>query len=217
MHGSSPSHLDAQKRQSLRLKFSQYQMINGVLFHQNYINVLLRYLEKDDVVQVLTKLHGGLAGKHFNKETTMHKVLREGYYWSTMFKYAHSYGRKCEIFQVNAGTERRPTFPLQQVTVQNPFQQWGLDIVDEINPNSSKNHKYILTTTNHFYRSIEAIPLKAINENEVIQFLQGNIITRFGVLSCLVFYNPTYLSSSNIVEFALKHNMNIKYLSNYYS
>ena len=31
-HGRIPSHLDAQKRQSLRLKYSQYQMIDGVLF-----------------------------------------------------------------------------------------------------------------------------------------------------------------------------------------
>lgn len=100
--------------------------------------------------------------------------------------------------------------------VQNPFEQWGLDIVGEINPNSSKLHKYILTTTDYFTRWTEAIPLKNINDNEVIQFLQQNIITRFGVPSCLVFYNATYFSSLKIVEFALKHNINLKYSSNYY-
>ena len=31
-HGSSLSHLDARKRRALRLKYSQYQMIDGVLF-----------------------------------------------------------------------------------------------------------------------------------------------------------------------------------------
>ena len=31
-HGSSPSHFDAQKRQALRLKSSQYQIIDGILF-----------------------------------------------------------------------------------------------------------------------------------------------------------------------------------------
>ncbi|CAF4445048.1 unnamed protein product, partial [Adineta steineri] len=31
-HGSSPSHLDARKRRALRLKCSQCQMIDGVLF-----------------------------------------------------------------------------------------------------------------------------------------------------------------------------------------
>ena len=30
-HGSSPSHLDSQKKRALRLKYAQYQMIDGVL------------------------------------------------------------------------------------------------------------------------------------------------------------------------------------------
>jgi hypothetical protein len=123
---------------------------------------------------------------------------------------------RCQIFQVNASRERRHAFPLQLVTTQNPFEQWGLDVVGEINPNSSKLHKYILTPTNYFSRWIEAIPLKSINDNEVIQFLQWNIITKFGVPSCLVCDNATYFSSLNIVKFALKHNINLKYLANYY-
>ena len=31
-HGSSPNHLDARKKRALRLKFTQYQLIDGVLF-----------------------------------------------------------------------------------------------------------------------------------------------------------------------------------------
>ena len=88
-----------------------------------------------------------------------------------MFKDAHAHGRKCQIFQVNAGRERRPTFPLQPITIDNPFEQWGLDVVGEINLNSSKLHKYILITTNYFSKWTKAIPLKVINDTEVIQFL----------------------------------------------
>ena len=52
--------------------------------------------------------------------------------------------------------------------VQSPFEQWGLDVVSEINPNSSKLHKYILTTTDYFSRCTEAIPLKIINDHEAV-------------------------------------------------
>lgn len=68
---------------------------------------------------------------------------------------------------MNARREKRHEFPLQHVTVQNPFGQWGLNVVGEINPNSSKFHKYILTTTDYFLKWTEAIPLKVINDNEV--------------------------------------------------
>ena len=52
--GSSLNHLDAYKKRALRLKSAQYQLIDGVLFQQNYDQVLLRCLEKDDVEHILT-------------------------------------------------------------------------------------------------------------------------------------------------------------------
>ena len=149
-------------------------------------------------------------------EKWMNTMYWEGYYWPRLFKDAHAYAIRCQIFQVNVARERTPTFPLQLVMVQNPFEQWGLDVVSEITPNSLKPHKYILITTYYFTGWIYTILLKNVNDNEVIQFLQRNIITRFGVPSCLVFDNATYFSSFKIVEFAHKHHINLKYLSKYY-
>ena len=71
-------------------------------------------------------------------------------------------------------------------------------------------------TTDYFSKWTKEIPLKVINDNEVLQFLQRNIVTRFGVPNCLVFDNSKYLSSLKIVEFALKYNITLKYSSNYY-
>ena len=142
--------------------------------------------------------------------------MREGYYWPNLFRDAHANARKCQIYQVNVGREMRHSFPLQPITIQNPFEQWGLDVVCEINPKSSKLHKYIFMDTDYFSKWTEAIPLKVINDHEVIQFLQRNIITKFGVPNCLVFNNVKYFLSLKIVEFALKYNITLKYSTNYY-
>jgi hypothetical protein len=75
--------LNPRERRALRLKSSQYHLINYVLFCMNYDGVLLRFLEKEDVEKVLKELHDGLAVGHFAGETTAHKILREGYYWPT--------------------------------------------------------------------------------------------------------------------------------------
>ena len=174
-------------------------MIDGVLFWHNYDKVLLRCLEKDDVEHILTELHDGLASGHFSGEITEHKFLRAGYYCPTLFRDAHAHARKCQICQANARRQRRHAFPIQTVTVQNPFEQWGLDVVGEISPNSSKLHNYIQTTTDYFSKWTKSIPLNVINDNKVIQFLQWNIITRFEVPNCLVFYNAKCFSSLNIV------------------
>ena len=77
----------------------------------------------DDVDHVLIELHDGMASGHFSGEMTIQKVLRVGYYCPTLLKNAHSYARRCQIFQVNAGKKRRPTFPLPLVMVQDPLEQ----------------------------------------------------------------------------------------------
>ena len=98
-------------------------------------------MEKDDTDHILTELHDGLAGGHFVREITAHEILREGYDWPTLFIDAHAHAQKCQIYQVNAGRERSPSFPLHPILVQNHCGQWGLEVVGEINPNSSKLHK----------------------------------------------------------------------------
>ena len=143
-------------------------MIDGILFQQNYDKVLVRCLEKNNAEHILIELHDGLAGGHFSRETTAHKVLRTRYYWPTLFKDAHAHAHKFQICQVNARRERRPAFPLQPVTIDNPFEQWGLDVVGEINANSLELHKYILIATDYFFKRTEAIPLKVINDTKVI-------------------------------------------------
>ena len=73
-------------------------MIDGVLFRQNFDNVLLRCLEKDNTDYILTELHDGLTCGHVSEETTTHKVLRASYYWPTLFRDARAYAQKCQIF-----------------------------------------------------------------------------------------------------------------------
>eukprot|EP00253_Pinus_taeda_P008303 PITA_08303 len=95
-----------------------------------------------------------------------------------MFRDAHEYVRKCQNCQTSSGRQRKSTFPLQPINIEQPFEQWGLDIIGEITPNSSKQHKYILTTTNYFTKWVEAIPLKTTNSEAIIEFIDQFIITR---------------------------------------
>lgn len=72
------------------------------------------------------------------------------------------------------------------------FQQWGVDIIVDIFPHSSKQHCYILTTTYYFTQWVEVVPLKQVNDQEVTNFLQQNIMSCFGISISLFFYNEMY-------------------------
>lgn len=64
---------------------------------------------------------------------------------------------KCQIFD---GKRKILPLPLHPITVEAPFQKWGLDFIVEIHPTSSAQHKWILIATDYFTKWIEAIPLE---------------------------------------------------------
>jgi hypothetical protein len=78
--GDSPRNLSKKERRAPRLKYTQYQFVNGVLFQKKYNRVLLRCLEKQDVDHVLKELYDGSARRNFVDEKIAHKTLRVGYY-----------------------------------------------------------------------------------------------------------------------------------------
>ena len=116
-NGVSPETLDPKKRRALRLKLSPYQLIDNVLFRNNYDGIFLRCLEKDQIDEFLFQFHAGPIGGHLSGDTIAHKIILEGYYWPTLFRYAHAYVRRCEPFHKCAGKVKKPAFPLQQVAV----------------------------------------------------------------------------------------------------
>lgn len=80
-----------------------------------------------------------------------------------MFKEAFARAQNCEKCQRYVGRRRNATFPLEPIQVEEPFQQWGLDFIGVINPNSFFGHKFILTATNFFTRWAEAEAVKEAN------------------------------------------------------
>jgi hypothetical protein len=92
------------------------------MFRKNYEGVLLRCLEKEYTKKVLKDLNDGAVGGHFARETITHKVLRDGYYWPTMFQDAHAYVRKCKTCQLSVGRKKginTPTTSYTQVDLLN--------------------------------------------------------------------------------------------------
>eukprot|EP00253_Pinus_taeda_P032005 PITA_32005 len=215
-NGYAPSHLNHTRKRALRLKAKQYQLINDILFIINYDYVLLRCLEKSEAEKVLQELHDGPAGGHYAGDATAHKILRAGYYWPTLFKDSHSYVRKCQVYQTTVGRQNKPSLPLQPVNIEQPFSQWGLDIIGEIVPHSSKQHRYILIATDYFTKWVEAVPLKTTNVENIIEFIDQFIITRFGLPSALMFDNASYFFGNAMTEFALKRGFELKDSVNYY-
>ena len=117
-----PEHWNPKQSRALFLKSSLYQIIDGFLFRKNYDGVFLRCLEHEDANKVVVELHDGPAGGHFSGYTIAQKILRDGYYWPTLFKYAHAHVRKCDTCQRIGGRQEKETGPLKTVLIFEPFE-----------------------------------------------------------------------------------------------
>ena len=62
-----------------------------------------------------------------------------------------------------------------------PFRGWGIDMIGQIFPASSKGHKFIIATTDYFTKWVKAVPMKKVTTKDVIDFIKEHIINRFGI------------------------------------
>jgi hypothetical protein len=73
-----------------------------------------------------------------------------------------------------------PSLPLIPVKVEAHFQQWGLDFIRQIHPQSSSQHRWILTAIDNSTKWVEAIPTWNPIDSVVIKNFEENILSRFG-------------------------------------
>jgi hypothetical protein len=105
--------------------------------------------------------------------------------------------------------EQFSAMPLQPVLPDFPFGKWGLDFIDPINPPSSVGHVFILMTTDYFTKWTEVVPLKNAQDEQVINFLESNIFSLFGLPLKIISDNgPTFISAKFtqfLRKFGVKH------------
>ena len=77
-----------------------------------------------------------------------------------------------------------------------------MDFIGQINPPSSKGHRFVLVATDHFTKWTEAVPLKNMTYREVIEFITEHIIHRFGISQTLTTDQGLSFISNEVRDFA---------------
>ena len=98
-----------------------------------------------------------------------------------------------------------------------PFKGWGIDLIGQIYPPSSKNHKFILVATDYFTKWVEAIPLKTVTSKEMIEFVREHIIYRFGTPQTITTDQGSMFISEEFGEFAASMGIKLLNSSPYYA
>ncbi|XP_024172199.1 uncharacterized protein LOC112178258 [Rosa chinensis] len=167
---------DPKQRSDIRRRVSRFFYYKETLYRRSFDGLLLRCLGKEEAAKAMEEAHLGVCGAHQSGPKLHFQVKRMGYYWPSMVKDCMEYAQRCQACQFHANFIHQPPEPLHPTISSYPFDVWGLDAVGPITPKSSASHSYILTATDSFSKWAEAVPLKEIKKENVVDFIKGNII-----------------------------------------
>ena len=94
-----PPGLTLNQARALKLKSIKFYVIDKLLYWKDLSGVLLRCLDKEELVQVMHQFHSSTCGGHHYWNTTAHKILRARYYWHVLFSYVCTFVRACDKCQ----------------------------------------------------------------------------------------------------------------------
>ncbi|PKI48121.1 hypothetical protein CRG98_031483 [Punica granatum] len=90
------------------------------------------------------------------------KLMRLGYFWSTIEADCAKHVRRYHLCQVYADQIKAPPNELHPMAAPWPFSMWGIDVIGLINPKASNGHLFILVAIDYFIKWIEAITLASV-------------------------------------------------------
>jgi hypothetical protein len=212
----APPSLTNTKARFLKLKALKFCILEGNLYWKYPRGILLNFLLKDEADKVLQDFHVGDYGGHLIWKTTTNTILKARFYWPTSFADVHQKVTSCHKFQVFEGKKKLLPLPLKPISVEAPFQQWGLDFIEEIHPPSSSQHGWILTSTDYFTKWIEVVPRRQANDSVIIKFLENNILSRFGCLRNIITDNAVAFQSKKLIELCNQYHIGLGHSTAYY-
>jgi hypothetical protein len=128
-----------------------------------------------------------------------------------------TYYKGCQGCQKFGNVQRAPALVMNPIIKPWPFREWGIDLIGQIYPPSSKNHKFILVATDYFTKWVEAFPLKTVTSIEMVEFVKEHIIYRFGISHTIMTDQGSMFISEEFEEFATSMGIKLLNSSRYYA
>jgi hypothetical protein len=164
--------------------------------------VLLQCLGPEEAKKMMSEVHDGLCGAHQSAYRMKWVIRHTGCFWLTMLEDCFEYYKGFQDCQKFGNIQRVPASALNPIIKPWPFRGWGIDLIGQINPPSSKGHKFVLLAIDYF--------TKVTSEN-MVEFVKEQIIYRFGIPQTITTDQGAQFVSLEFREFA--ESMGIKLLN----
>ena len=104
--------------------------MDNTLYHCGVDSILRHCLTHEEAEVVMNDFHGGACGGHLSSLSKSQKILRAGYFWSSIFKDCVTVVKKCHPCQVFARNMYSHLALLHPIITASPFTKWGVNFMD---------------------------------------------------------------------------------------
>ena len=150
---------------------------------------------------MIRALHSGPSRGHFAAVTTIHRIRKTGYWWPYINHDVKAFVGRCDQCQRTGAPSFQNHWPLTPIIPLAPFEKWGIDFIEPIDPMSARKQRYIILATDYATKWVEA---RATVKNDALTaaicFFE-EIMMRFG--------HPLELVSDRDKHFLNDVNLNI--------
>ena len=136
-------------------------------------------------------------------------IGRHGHFWPTILSDFINYSKGCQQCQKHGSIQRIPVVELHSILKSWPFRGHAMDLIGKIYPASSKGHNFVLVATDYFTKWVEAVPLKKVEQKDVIQFIKQHIIHRFGIPQSITTDQGTMFTGDELTYFSKDYDIQL--------
>ncbi|XP_071718197.1 uncharacterized protein [Rutidosis leptorrhynchoides] len=184
---------DTMEARRIRVSAPLYVLKNGILYRKSFSGPNLRCLTPQQAIDVVKEMHEGLCAQHSGYRTIVGRIMRQGYYWQSIYKDTADVIKTCDACQWHGTVQRLPKYDLISVSSAWPFCKWAIDIVGPF-PRSVGNVKILVVAIDFFSKWVEAKVLPKITGENIKKFVWNDIVCRYGL--------PNEIVSDNGKQFA---------------
>ena len=170
---------DAAKAKKIALESSQYELLDGVLYHTTpgQTGMLCVVVPNDLRTDLLAEAHSGKFSGHF-AERRVYNLLRRRYWWKGMHADVKRHCRSCLTCATRKGTGRAFKPPLQPIPVGGPFHRVGVDVLQL--PLTESGNQYVVIFLDYLTKWVEAFAVPDQSATTIAKLLVEEIFCRHG-------------------------------------
>jgi hypothetical protein len=128
------------------MEVSPFTLMNEYLYKLGLDNIFRRCALEHERKDIINEAHVGLAGGHFQSNTTAKKILQADLWWLTLHKYCREHINKCDKCHRIVRPLSKNEIHLHLINPSLPFEIWAIDFVGPFPRREKRSReKYIIT------------------------------------------------------------------------